>query len=279
MLRRETPPRIGQRQPTPTGWSPPQTFSKLKSIKMPLKRKSSRWGKKKRGVARKGRSRPQRSLTVAERASCSETIAMTPHTTGTMYRQYNLNLSLCRRAATIGKGYQFFRIKSVKYLFKPLVDTFIANAGTSVPHLYCMIDRTKQLLQATNVDSLKRLGAKPRRLDDKTLTYTWRPSVLNAAYDNEGGGAVASTFTQYKISPWLPVREADGQDIYVTNSTDHLGLVYTLENAGGASVQYSVEYVVEFEFKKPSYNIVSFPTDPPAVDNEDLIINPEAPTL
>lgn len=220
----------------------------------------------KKGAVRKGKKQgPRRGArkmaikrlprnNVPERASCSETLSLGVQTSNTAYASYSNTLAQYPRASAIAKGYQFYRIKSITYHFKPLTDTFTATSGTSVPHLYYMIDRTKQLVSVSNANQLKQLGAIPHRLDDKIIRFTWRPSVLNGALDAAMG--VASYFVQYKMSPWLPCRDMDYGSVWVANSTDHQGVVYIVENAGGAGVQYAVEKIVDFEFKKPAYEIV-----------------------
>ena len=104
-------------------------------------------------------------------------------TTNQVYNIYNTQLSSNVRAVSVAQAYQFYRIKRITLKFSPLQDTF-SGTGTTVPYLYCMIDRTKNLANQNTVSALKKLGCKPRRLDDKMLTFSWRPSVLIGTYDS-----------------------------------------------------------------------------------------------
>jgi len=233
----------------------------------PKSSKPKRKSRGKRRVARMSRWR-RKTYNVPEQASCSEVQSLALQNTGTVYQNYKLDLAGHIRASTIAKGYQYFRIKSVKYTFKPLQDTF-SGAGTSIPHLYYMIDRTGSLRSVQNADMLKKLGARPRRLDDKLVTLTYRPSVLNSSSDTTPG---ADIFVQYKMTPWLPTREASQLLTWNPNTTDHFGLVYIVENVGGQTIQYAVEREVQFEFKKPSYQVVTNLVDP--APEEEVVLIP-----
>lgn len=231
----------------------------------PKSSKTKRKGGSKRRVARMSRW-SRKPINVPEQASCSEVQTLALQNTGTVYQNYKLDLAGHVRASTIAKGFQYFRIKSVKYTLKPLQDTF-NGAGTSIPHLYYMIDRTGSLRAVQNSDALKKLGARPRRMDDKIVHFSYRPSVLNSSSDTTPG---ADIFVQYKVSPWLPTREASSTLIWSPNTTDHYGMIYIVENAGGQTIQYAVEREVQFEFKKPSYQVVANLSDPPA--EEEVVI-------
>lgn len=230
----------------------------------PKSSKSKRKGGSKRRVARMGRWR-RKTYNVPEYASCSEVQSIALQNTGTVYQNYKLDLAGHVRASTIAKGYQFFRIKSVKYTLKPLQDTF-NGAGTSIPHLYWMIDRTGSLRAVTNADTLKKLGARPHRMDDKLVHFSYRPSVVNSAADATAG---ADLFVQYKMTPWLPTRESNTL-VWNANTTDHFGVIYIVENVGGQTIQYAVEREVQFEFKKPSFQVTTNMVDPPA--EEEVVI-------
>lgn len=214
---------------------------------------------------------PRRSLGVPDVASLSEVIPTSSQllTTSQMYQSYRISLANFPRARTVAQGYQLFRIKKVTFKFSPLADTFQVGAATttSVPYLYCMIDRTKNLVAANTVDTLKRLGAKPRRLDEKILEFSYKPSVLTATFDaNPPAGQLQSQFTQYKVSPWLNTRDSESLITWNPDTTDHLGCVWYAENSGGQDIPYKVELVVEFEFKKPSYQVVTNLGEPTPID-------------
>lgn len=227
----------------------------------------------KKGAARGRRRipRPVRRGGIIEHASCRVTQTFSLMNSNQLYTNYNTQLSLFARAVTIAEGYQLYRIKRITYKFSPLADTFAPGAGVSVPYLYIMMDRMRQLSTAATTGALRNLGAKPRRLDDKIVTFSYRPSVQTGTYDSLPPLGQGNTqFTQYKVSPWLSCRDQENGLVWVPDTTDHLGCVWILENSGGANVQYKCERIVEFEFKKPAYTVVAGANDPPAIDVEDI---------
>lgn len=232
----------------------------------------ARKGKK---AARKPRrtARPSRGVrTVAEVASLTESRSFALLNTNQMYQVYNLQLINFLRASLVAKAYQYYRIKNCKMVLSPLRDTFASTTGDTIPYLYYMIDRTKNLVAATTPQQLKIMGAKPHRIDDKIVSFQWRPSVLNAVYDSvPPAGQSTTSFVQYKVSPWLNCRDSEVLSTWQADSTDHQGMVYILDNAGGANVPVKLEMIVEFEFKKPSYTVGIAENGPEPVDVNDLI--------
>lgn len=221
--------------------------------------KGARGGRGKRGAvkgkgkrhAHKMRSSNRRG--VPERATCTETTSIADLNMNTSYNAYNASLSSTTRAVVIAQGYQYYRIKSIKYILRPQFDTFISNGATgTVPYLYYMIDRTKQLVNLNSDSKFRALGAKPHRVDDKTITFQYKPSVLNSALD---GGNLSNAFVQYKVSPWIPTRDTTSS-VWVANSTDHQGIVWgVFANASPPGMTYGLERVIEFEFCKPARDL------------------------
>lgn len=211
---------------------------------------------KRRAGAKKLRRVPRSPRTVPEWASCTEVMTRANITSSTMYQLNQLSLDRFGRAKVIAQGYQFYRIKNIKLVIKPLLDTFLAANNYTVPYMYFMIDRTRSLVNLSSAYQLKQLGAKPRRLDDKIITFQYRPSVLTSVLQD--APVLASEFAEYKISPWLPCRDLDTGNPTVWNpsTVDHQGCVFIIENPGntgeGQPIQASIEYIVEFEFKKPA---------------------------
>lgn len=238
---------------------------------MAMKRKFQKRGKKSGPKPRMAVKRAQRI--VSEFADLKVNRSYSLLTTNQVYNIYNTQLSSNARAVSVAQAYQFYRIKRITVKFSPLQDTF-AGAGTTVPYLYCMIDRTRNLSNQNTVSALKKLGCKPRRLDDKIVSFSWRPSVLIGTYDSLPPASNPNVFqaTQYKISPWLTTRDQDS-NVWVPDSTDHLGIVFAVENAGGTNIQYKMETVVEFEFKKPSIDLSIDETQPAPIDVETLALD------
>lgn len=244
---------------------------------MPITKKTRSYPRKKK-VGRKTRVlRGIRRAPVAEVASCKETQTFTLLNPNVVYNNYNTQLSSFNRAVTIAEGYQFYRIKKITYKFSPLSDTFQNGTGTTVPYLYFMMDRLRQLRSANTVDQVRLLGAKPRRMDDKIVTWSYTPSVLVGNYDAlPPGGQLSTQFTQYKVSPWLSCRDWENNTTWVPDSTDHLGCIWVMENSGGLNVPYKCERIVEFEFKKPAYTLTPVQGAPDPIDVEDLVVQPQS---
>lgn len=213
---------------------------------------------KKRAVRGRPRMRraPRSKYEVPEQASLTEVI--TPASLlncNQAYTDYNLSLATLPRATDVAKGYQFYRIKRVTYIVKPLSDTFNAQglapggSAATVPYLYQMIDRTKQFQWGgVTASTLKTAGAKARRLDDKIVTFSFSPSVLQQTYDNV---PTSQTAAKYDISPWLPVRDTN-VSVFSPSTIDHNGMVWYVEQDGVVTPSgYAIERRVQVEFKKP----------------------------
>lgn len=214
-------------------------------------------GKMKKAVRGRPRQKKMRvprgpsNVDVPERASMTEIFASQTLQTNANYSSYNISLAQCPRAQNLGKAYQYFRIKSVTYVLKPLMDTF-TSGGVTVPHLYYLIDRTRQFQNGFTLDQLKAAGAKPHRLDEKIIEFHYKPSVLTDTFDNTAG---AQTFVQYKLSPWLPCKDIAQVGVWNPSTIDHTGIVWRVEQTNGP-IGFNFERRVELEFKKPALSAV-----------------------
>lgn len=231
-----------------------------------------RGGKQRQFKGKRGGKRVNK-YEVKEIASLTEVQAPIPTPLANQnYATYNVSLASLTRARDVAKGYQFYRIKRITYVIKPLSDTFnaqgLAPGGSSatVPYLYYMIDRTRLFQNGFTIDQLKAMGAKARRLDDKTLTFSYTPSVLTETYDNTANANMA---VQYKLMPWLPTKDITGVGLWNPNTTDHCGVVWRVEQVGGTPIGYQLERRVQVEFKKPA-----IPTS--TVTQEDVPIDVDA---
>jgi len=211
-------------------------------------------GRKGRKVMKKGAKRPavRRGFNQKEQASLTEITSAPLVVANQNYSSYNLSLSSMTRAVEVAKGYQYYRIKRVTYVLKPNYDTFQLGGGTgsTVPYLYYMIDRTRQFQAGFTINQLKAMGAKPRRFDEKTLSFSFTPNVLTETFDNT---ALANGAVQYKLMPWLPTKDINaGVGVWNPNTTDHLGVVWRVDQLTGTAVSYTLERRVEIQFKKPA---------------------------
>jgi len=210
-------------------------------------RKSKKTGRKSKPA------RKSKVSNVSEYASLSETRSMTVSPggfiTNSLYSLMNTTLEQFVRAPLVAKAYQHYRIKFVELRIKPTYDTF-ATGGTTKFHLYHMIDKAGAIPTNITLEGLKIMGAKPRSLDEKTLSIGWRPSVLEVAL-TQGGPAPLTQGTKYHISPWLNTSASSVSTPWAPSSVDHLGVYWYINQNAGANTQYEVEVEVQFEFKKP----------------------------
>lgn len=207
------------------------------------------------------------------------------------FSMQNFALSNSNRACQVAAAYQYYRIRKVTIKVKPIYDTYQlgANSTVTLPYLYYMIDRHNSFPPNTTVQTLKNAGCKPIRLDDKTRTISFRPSVINGSITSFGGSnpPVFGPGT-YKISPWL---STNGNNNGATpgstgaywkpDSTDHQGLLLFVEqNTVPTPNQVcQLEYMIEYEFKKRLWEPPA--TQDPTVVKIDLdtltLVDPEVP--
>jgi len=139
--------------------------------------------------------------------------------------------------------YQHYRITDVQWRLKPNFDTYVGSgsAGTGImPYLYFLYDKSGSLglLDANNFEQC---GAKPVRVDEKTIIRKWKPTVLVS-----GDNAAVPMFKQ---SPWMPTWDPTGTTM---NAPNHLGAVwYVSKSAFGDAQIYDIDVTVTFQFKKP----------------------------
>lgn len=210
-----------------------------------------------RTKARKARS----TTNVSEQASlsCSSTLTVgaglpNATVTDTMFNFNTFNLARFPRAVQVAQGYQFYRISGIKLTFKPAYDTYQQNApgaaaNTQKPVLYYMIDKADAIPTNITLEGLKNMGARPHAFDEKPISVTWKPSVLNSV-ENAVFGAGPG---QYKISPWLNTNDDVGAiAVWNPSTVAHKGIKWYMEQPGagvGETTVY-VECELQFEFKK-----------------------------
>ena len=112
---------------------------------------------------------------VPEWASLSETKDFGALNVGTSYNINDVQLSAFPRASAVAQGYQFFRIKLLKFIITPLLDTFSSAGATQVPYFHWVINKTGSGYVGLNKDWYLQNGAKPRRFDDKNVVIQYAP--------------------------------------------------------------------------------------------------------
>lgn len=203
------------------------------------------------------------------------------------YNITNFALTNSKRAVQIAQGYQEYRLAKVEMFVKPNADTFIADniapgTGLGVPYFYYMIDKTGAMMNsATNTVLLRNAGAKPIRLDDKTLKISFKPAVSIGATDAGPGGLtpISELAALHKVSPWLTTNAnaATPGSPWAPNSVDHLGVIFGAEQPRGPlSVAVAqVSFRLTYEFRKPLWYNTALPTQPVNVVDMD---EPDVPT-
>jgi len=204
-----------------------------------------------RRLVPKGRSADIATVTVTQKTF--------PLNANQMYAMRNFALSNNVRAGTVSQGYQFYRIRNVVCRFIPYYDTFQpgTSAGLGVPQLYYMIDKSGAIPANADLNTLKFMGCKPHRFDDKNVLVAWKPAVLLTSTDNGTGTAPnLATAGAYRTSPWLPTN-ANAANItpgvpFVVNSVDHRGLTFFVQAQNYNQNQCGeVEITITYDFKKP----------------------------
>lgn len=204
---------------------------------------------------------------VREVASCSELRDGIDGTTNTMYGPNVVQLANFSRASAIASQYQEFRITNVKWTFKPRFDTFQATPDATnqvvVPQLYVMKDLAQSIPSNATLATLRSMGARPKRFDDKNIVVKYAPGVQTSV--NNGAGL--ASLSKPLISPWLSTNASPNPATWTASDVDHSGLWVYLDCPsiyGDGRFEYGIECEVQFQFRKP---LASVPPSsaPPAV--------------
>lgn len=190
-----------------------------------------------------------------EFASAKQTIRLTDDAVNLVYDLQDVNLAQYDRLVNIARNYQFFRITKIEYKFMPYRDTYVSSVGQSVPYLHWLMNKSGAL-DANTFNGLRDAGAKPIRFDEKTITVSWKPTVLTAVAANQPINAPPTgvSFAQYKTSPWLATNEnpSSGALTWLPSTVPHKGMLYGVQQSEVSGQQYfGTEITVYVQFKKP----------------------------
>jgi len=176
-------------------------------------------------------------------ASRRETYSI-PATAGQVYDLNDIRINAQFVVAPIlANLYQYYRITSVEMRIKPNYDAYVAG-GTSgtgaLPYLYFLYDKSGSLGNL-NATQFEECGAKPVRVDEKTILRKWKPSVRI--------GDLNQAVPMFKTSPWMPTHSTDGITV---NAPNHMGAVWYISKVNPSDAQiYDIDVTVTFQFKKP----------------------------
>lgn len=223
----------------------------------PKQRKGKGKGKARKGGFQAARDVPDMAALSVKRSMNVPGNPPTNFLPNTLYSLMNTQLIDYDRAVLVARAFQHYKIKKITLTFKPSSDTFIPGGVATKPNLYYMIDKSGAIPTNASLEALKQMGAKPIQLDEKNLTVSWRPSVLESAMYLPGGAGNSSA-SKYKISPWLTTTASNvSPGVFVASAIDHLGIYWWLDQSITGGYQYSVECEVQFEFKKPLINLTT----------------------
>lgn len=163
------------------------------------------------------------------------------------------------RASMVAPAYGLYRIAQVEFKITPKFDTYLpgANPGgdapVEVPKMYWKMNRYGDAPVGFNEADMLSLSSKPLRLDDKTLTITYKPNILLA---NAGAAAAAQVggSGQVKITPWLSTDAETNDNAFALSTTQHYGHLMFIEcaAAGDATPQIcEIQCRIVYEFKNP----------------------------
>jgi len=163
------------------------------------------------------------------------------------------------RAAVTAPAFGLYRVAQIEYKIKPKFDTYIAgqvpvgDQPVEVPVMYWKMNRYGDAPIGFTATELQSLGAKPVRLDDKTLTIKYKPNILLA---NAGPAAAAQAggSGQVKMTPWLSTDTEADDNNFALSTTQHYGHMMFIECAAagdGTPLICEVVARVVYEFKNP----------------------------
>lgn len=195
--------------------------------------------------------RAMRRTGVPEWATMSETTDFGQLNVGTYYNISDVQLAQFPRASNVAQGYAQFRIKSIKFTYQPLLDTFPSTGNTQVPYLVWKINREGNSFAGLSYDWFLQNGSKPIRFDDKSVSVSYRPSVIFDAVE-AGAPGVGNQSSAPKINQWLTTNKDPYTPGFAPSQTSHAGHLVLVTSPGSAvEMAYRMTATAEFQFKKP----------------------------
>jgi len=181
----------------------------------------------------------------------------------TLYSMMNTQLVNFTRAPIVAQAYQQYRITNIKLRIKSSADSYISGSTSSFakPYLYHMLDKAGTIPTTVTLEGLKQMGARPRALDEKALTISWAPTVMQVL--NVGTASVQPA--KPLRSPWLSTSQ-NVTGAWVPSDVNHYGVYWYLAAAANGvppTFYYDIDVEVQFQFRKPL--IARGPAGPAAI--------------
>ena len=195
----------------------------------------------------------------AMRGNTAEVVETTPATfqiNGTLFSNKlylaQVHLAQYARALSVSKSYRFYRIRTVKYVYKPDANLFVSG-GVIVPQLYTIMNRSGDV-STFNLDDMKDQGSKPRQFT-KPLNVKYSPSTVISVSDTPTGDVSAMLSGSKK---WLST-----DDINVP----YWGHYFWIDYPTTPIMLYGrLDIEIEVDFKEP--NVVASGTELPTLQGE-----------
>jgi len=214
---------------------------------------------KKRGMASKrkgGGLSPNRAI-------ITETIDFGEMESNT-FMNASLQISSFPRACEVGRGFKYYKLKSIEWIYTPDANTFQGGGAEGKPYMYYVMNRSgaDTILPINGMESM---GAVPISFT-KPINIRYTPNlvqVLNVNAKSPGNGSVNQAIgntpvynrwlaTQYLVSPsYIDNPPIGDKTLSTYNFPTYYGhSTYVLQTSGTATVGfYSVKAV--WEFKEP----------------------------
>lgn len=171
------------------------------------------------------------------------------------------------RAMALAKLFGEYRIKKIMFTHRPIFDTYSSslpgagNSPNSIPTLYWRLCRYGDAPAAFDGDYMRALGATPLRLDDKNITFSYSPNVIQSQQNAAG----VSTAT-IKVSPWLSTDDLVDDNNFNVSTAEHYGHTLFVEGGGAGTALGAVanlDIKVFYEFRNPRLTAVPNETAKP----------------
>jgi len=216
--------------------------------------KRSKVASKPRKAYRKKRSvvRHRKTIAPMETATLKETLILNDLSGNAPYES-QVRLTQFRRALDVADNYQLYRVSKVEYIYTPRFDTFVNGSGQpSVPYLYTKI-LSYPAPDTFGLQFMTAMGAKPKRLDDKTLRVIYKPHILQGGLDAVGQGTTTQNYTRPIKAPWLNTHVTDSSGNIIMDNTVHYGHATWIDQDASDPAFSVCNYTVNvyFEFCKP----------------------------
>jgi len=228
---------------------------------------------RRRRAPRKARRAPKKGLRRAgkrkmgsmspNRAIITETIDFGEFESNN-FMNASLQISSFPRALEVGRGFKYYKLKSIEWIYTPDANTFQGGGAEGKPYLYYVMNRSgaDTILP---IDGMESMGAVPISFT-KPVNIRYTPNlvqVLNVNAKAPGNGSVNQAIgntpvfnrwlaTQYLVSPsYIDTPPITDKTLSTYNFPTYYGhSTYVVQTGGTNTVgYYSVKAV--WEFKEP----------------------------